>query len=60
MQKVPLCILLALLLASCAAHQSAISDIRSDVVKVQTHQNIFLSEPSLQQVRAETQRDCRD
>ncbi len=52
--------LFILLVAGCAARQPAISDIRSDVVKVQTSHNILTSDPSPQQIRAEAQRGCRE
>ena len=54
--------LFPLLMAGCAftARQPAISDIRSDVVKVQTTHNILTADPTPQQIRAEAQRGCRE
>ncbi len=53
-------VLVSMTLPGCSARQPAISDIRSDVVKVQTQKDILTPEPSPQQIRAEAQRGCRE
>ncbi len=52
--------LLLFALSACATIPPAISDIRSDVAKVQIRRDISRGEPSAQQIRAEAQRGCRE
>ena len=60
MKSFLLTLVLSLALAGCATIPPAISDIRSDVVKVQIRRDILRGEPSLQQIRTEAQRGCRE
>ncbi len=52
--------LLALLLVGCASTIPAISDIRSDVVKVQTHITLLTLPATDAAIDAEAQRGCAE
>lgn len=53
-------LLLALALSGCAQSLPAISDIRSDVVKVQAYSGPFLALPSQAAIDAEAERGCAE